>query len=135
LCPYARTQTGHGEVRSVEILISDRLLEKAAPLPLRSEFLHPFVSKGILDPISALVPGVAFSYMAWEFRKYLAAMDELERRIHMESITWTYLSGLAMAMLLGGFSQVYGWRLNPGWFIVLEAVRARWTHFVSRRYQ
>jgi hypothetical protein len=26
LCPYTRTQTGHGEIRSVEILISDRLL-------------------------------------------------------------------------------------------------------------
>jgi len=82
-----------------------------------------------------LAPGVAFSYMAWEFRKYLAAMDELERRIHMESITWTYLSGLAIAMLLGGFSQVYGWRLNPAWFILLEPVRARWLYFVSRRYQ
>ncbi len=28
-------------------------------------------------------------------------------------------------MLLGGFSQVYGWRLNPAWFILLEPVRAR----------
>lgn len=100
-----------------------------------SDLLRPWVPKGILDPISALAPGVTFSYVAWQLGRYLTAMDELERRIQMESITWTYLSGLAIAMLLGGFSTVYGWRLNPGWFIVLEVVRARWFHLVSRRYQ
>ncbi|HNY39210.1 MAG TPA: hypothetical protein PKJ41_02395 [Bryobacteraceae bacterium] len=100
-----------------------------------SDLLRPLVSRGILDPISALAPGVAFSYMAWEFRKYLAAMDELERRIHMESITWTYLSGFAIAMLIAGLSHVYGWRVNPGLFLLLEPVRAGWLYFVSRRYQ
>jgi hypothetical protein len=84
--------------------------------------------------LTALAPGAAFVYIVWEFRKYLSALDELARRIQLESIAWTYLSGLAVAMLLGGLGLVYGWLPNPLWFIVLEPVRAGWLYFVSRRY-
>lgn len=93
------------------------------------------IPKVIVDLTLSLVPGAAFIYIAWEFRIYLAALDELARRIQLESIAWTYLSGLVLAMLLGGLSLVYGWGLNIGWFIVLEPVRAGWLYFVSRRYQ
>lgn len=102
---------------------------------LSSVLLRSLVPKGNLDLIAALAPGAAFFYIAWEFRKYLTALDELARRIQLESIAWTYLCGLAVAMLLGGLGMVYGWRLNPLWFIVLEPVRAGWLYFVSRRYQ
>ncbi len=88
-----------------------------------------------LDLVTMFAPGAAFIYIAWEFRRYLAALDELARRIQLESIAWTYLSGLVIAMLLGGLALVYGWKLNPFWFIVLEPVRAGWLYFVSRRYQ
>lgn len=90
------------------------------------------VPAGILQMIIALAPGAAFAYIVWEFRRYLSALDELARRIQLESITWTYLCGLAVAMLLGGIGLV--WRFNPAWFIVLEPVRAGWLYFVSRRY-
>ena len=102
---------------------------------LLSVLLRPFVPKNGLKLIVALAPGVAFAYIAWEFRKYLAALDELARRIQLESIAWTYLCGVALAMLFGGLAMVYGWSFNPVCFILLEPVRAGWLYFVSRRYQ
>ena len=89
----------------------------------------------ILTGVAAFAPGAAFMYIAWEFRRYLLALDELARRIQLESIAWTYLCGLAIAMLLGGVFLVYDWRVNPIWFILLEPVRAGWLYFVARRYQ
>ncbi len=97
--------------------------------------LRHSVPGGILKIVIALAPGGTFIYIAWEFRRYLSALDELARRIQFESIAWTYLSGLALAMLLGGVGLVYNWRFNPAWFIVLEPVRAGWLYLVSRRYQ
>jgi len=102
---------------------------------LAPALLRRSVPVGILRIVIALAPGAAFVYIAWEFRRYLSALDELARRIQLESIAWTYLCGLAVAMLLGGIGLVYGWRFNPAWFIVLEPVRAGWLYFVSRRYQ
>jgi hypothetical protein len=102
---------------------------------LAGALIRFFGSTNRLELLTAFVPGAAFIYIAWEFRRYLAALDELARRIQLESIAWTYLSGLAIAMLLGGLALVYGWRFNPFWFIVLEPVRAGWLYFVSRRYQ
>ena len=102
---------------------------------LTSVLLRSSLPKGSPDVLTAFAPGAAFIYIAWEFRRYLAALDELARRIQLESIASTYLCGLAVAMLLGGVGLVYGWRLNPFWFIVLEPVRAGWLYFVSRRYQ
>ena len=92
-------------------------------------------AKGSLVVLAAISPGAAFIYIAWEFRRYLSALDELARRIQLESIAWTYLCGLAVTMLLGGLGLIYGWRWNPMWFILLEPVRAIWLYFVSRRYQ
>jgi hypothetical protein len=88
-----------------------------------------------VELIAAFAPGAGFFYIAWEFRRYLLSLDELARRIQFESIAWTYLSGLVVAMLFGGVALFYGWRVNPGWFIVLEPVRAGWLYFVARRYQ
>jgi hypothetical protein len=85
--------------------------------------------------LAAIAPGAGFLYIAWEFRRYLASLDELARRIQLESIAWTYLTGLAIAMLLGGFGVIYGWRINAGWFIMLEPVRSAWLYCVARRYQ
>jgi hypothetical protein len=102
---------------------------------LGSAFVRATSGNGILAVILAVTPGFAFAYIAWEFQKYLSSLDELARRIQLESIAWTYLCGLAAAMLLGGLGLTYGWRLNAFWFIALEPVRAGWLCFVSRRYQ
>jgi hypothetical protein len=90
-------------------------------------------------PILSLCPGIAFSYIVWEFRRYLLSLDELARRIQFESIAWTYLTGLALAALAGGIAMAYGshwdavW-LNPFWFILLEPVRSCYLYYVARRY-
>jgi hypothetical protein len=89
--------------------------------------------------IQSLAPGVAFAYIAWEFRRYLLPLDELGRRIQFEAIAWTYLTGLVVAELLGGVAIAYGlhwdrlW-LNPFWFILLEPVRGCFLYYVTRQY-
>jgi len=85
----------------------------------------------------AAVPGLAFAFIAWEFRRYVLSLDELARRIQLEAIAWTYLTGLVLAMLAGGFLLVYPVDfhfLNPFWYIFLEPIRAVWLYVVSRRY-
>jgi multisubunit Na+/H+ antiporter MnhB subunit len=96
--------------------------------------LSPVAPRAGLDLIAALVPGVGFIYIAWEFRKYLLALDELAKRIQLESIAWTYLTGLGLAVLVGGLAMLMRWWVNPIWFVVLEPVRAGWLYLVSRRY-
>jgi hypothetical protein len=89
--------------------------------------------------VLSLVPGVSFFYIAWEFRRYLLALDELARRIQLEAIAWTYLTGLAVAVLVGGVAAVYGgqWNrlwLNPMWFVFLEPLRGCFLYYTARRY-
>jgi hypothetical protein len=89
--------------------------------------------------IQSVAPGIAFAYIAWEFRRYLLALDELARRIQFEAIAWTYLTGLIIAALLGGVAMAYGlhWDVlwfNPFWFILLEPVRSCFLYYVARRY-
>jgi hypothetical protein len=87
----------------------------------------------------ALVPGASFAFIAREFRIYLASLDELARRIQLEAIAWTYLTGMAIAALVGGIALFFGdaWNplwLNPLWFLFLEPVRSCWLYFIARRY-
>ncbi|MGD0873304.1 MAG: hypothetical protein ABSB88_27480 [Bryobacteraceae bacterium] len=89
--------------------------------------------------ILSLVPGVAFLYITWEFHTYILALDELARRIQLEAMAWTYLTGLGVAALVGGVALVYGWQwnrlwLNPLWFVFLEPVRACFLYYIARRY-
>src|SRR4051812_34181859 len=48
--------------------------------------LRASVPKSVLTAVVACAPGAAFIYIAWEFRRYLAALDELARRMQLESI-------------------------------------------------
>ena len=85
-------------------------------------------------PLDELLPfalGAGFAYFALEFRRYLNSLDELERRIQLESVTWTYLTGLAACMFLGGF---LGFAVNPAWFIALEPIRGTYLYFAARRF-
>lgn len=88
-----------------------------------------------LKPVAAFGPGLAFAYIAWEFRRYLAELDELARRIQLESVAWTYLTGLVLSMIVGPAGLMYDFHVNATWFMVLEPVRTCWLIFVARRYQ
>lgn len=87
--------------------------------------------------LTALLPGGAFTYIAWAFDGYLRSLDELARRLQLEAIARTYLIGIAVAALLGGFALMYNWGhlfLNPIWFLTLEPVRGAALYWMSRRY-
>lgn len=87
--------------------------------------------------ITALLPGVAFAFIAWEFRRYINSLDELARRIQLEAATWTYLTGMVAAMFFWGYSAAARTPLPAHWpafFLVLEPVRGFWLYFVSRKY-
>ena len=100
-----------------------------------------FPNNSLWRPLLSLVPGAGFCYIVWEFRRYILALDELARRIQLEAILWTYLTGLGVATLVGGVVMVYGWEwnllwlwLNPLWYGFLEPVRGCFLYFVARRY-
>ncbi len=93
-----------------------------------------FGRPGDIPILTAILPGAAFVYIAWEFRRYLLSLDELARGLQFESIAWTYLTGMALAATLGGLGIVMHWTVNPLWFLVLEPIRAFWLYIVSRRY-
>ena|ERR1051326_1919002 len=88
-------------------------------------------------PLIGLLPGAVFIYIAWSCYGYLRTLDELARRMQLEAMAWTYLTGIAAAVLLGGLALAYNWGqwfLNPVWLLILEPVRGAWLYVVSRRY-
>jgi hypothetical protein len=104
-------------------------------------FVGHFIAAGLPQTsgtmLSAILPGATFAFISWEFKRYLNALDELARRIQLEALAWTYLTGLTLACALGGVMLAYKlqpWFPNPLSFILLEPVRAVWLYAVSRRY-
>lgn len=99
------------------------------------------IVSGALDlrPVTAVVPGLAFFYIAYEFRRYLSAVDELARRLLLESIAWTYLCAGVVLMFAAGIILAYDLHPHPIWAFVglatVEAIRGPALYFVSRRYQ
>jgi hypothetical protein len=96
-----------------------------------------YIPEQILRPLMGVLPGGVFAYIAWSCYGYLRTLDELARRMQLEAMAWTYLTGIAAAALLGGFALAYNWGqwfLNPIWFLILEPVRGAWLYVVSRRY-
>jgi hypothetical protein len=84
-----------------------------------------------MDEVLPFALGAGFAYWAVEFRRYLNSLDELERRIQLESIAWTYLTGLVACMFFGGF---LGFAVNPAWVIALEPFRGAYLYFGARRF-
>ena len=104
-------------------------------------FVGYFIAAGLPpaagDIVTAVLPGAMFGFISWEFRRYLNALDELARRIQLEALAWTYLTGLTISSALGGVMLAYDlrpWFPNPFWFILLEPIRGLWLYMVSRRY-
>jgi len=104
---------------------------------------HP---KAILLPLTALVLGAVVTNVAWEISRYIRQLDELARRLQLEALAWTYLTGFVAAAWLGVLaplsSTLMHWPykrsfllLSPFLYhIVLEPVRSAWLYFLSRRY-
>jgi hypothetical protein len=105
--------------------------------------LH-FRPKPVILPLTAGVAGAVITWIAWEFRKYLLQLDELARRMQLEAIACTYLTGLVLAAWLGILAPLLEkfthWPLSqnllliPLLYFLLEPVRAGWLYYLSRRY-
>jgi hypothetical protein len=103
---------------------------------------HP--NRAILS-ITPFLGGAVVTYIVWEFSRYLRALDELARRMQLEAMAWTYLTGLVtaawvMAFLLLGRVLLH-WSLDgkllvllPFLYFMLEPVRAGWLYRLSRSY-
>jgi len=108
-------------------------------------FSDRFPPKPIVMKITLLATGALITYIAWELYRYLSQLDELARRMQMEAITWTYLTGFVAAAWIGvlaPFSHfLMHWPYKPSLltlipflYFVLEPVRAVWLYVLSRRY-
>jgi len=80
------------------------------------------------------IAGLTLTYISWAFWQYLSDLDELSRRIQLEAIALTYLTGLGAFSFLSAFTFATQWTLNPLWFIFLEPVRGFWLWRLARRY-
>ena len=109
-----------------------------------AKFSH-FRPRPVILSLTALVGGAVITFIALEFRHYLSQIDELARRMQLEAMAWTYLTGFVVAAWLGvagAFSQTIAhWAFRPGvlllipyLFFLLEPVRAGWLYHLSRRY-
>ena len=65
----------------------------------------------------------------------MASIDELERRLQMEALAWTYVVGLAVAVTLGGMAIFLRWNINPGLLLLLVPLRAWRLYVLARRYE
>jgi len=109
-----------------------------------AKFAH-FRPKSVILSVTALVGGIVITFIALEFRHYLSEIDELARRLQLEAMAWTYLTGFVVAAwlgVLGAFSQTIAhWVFKPEvlltipyLFFLLEPVRGGWLYYLSRRY-
>ena len=83
----------------------------------------------------AFVPGLAFAFIAFEMWRYIDSLDELERRLQVDAMAWTYTVAMGLAMLLGGLGMFLGWNLNPMGLILMEPLRAWRLHVLVRRFK
>jgi len=102
----------------------------------------------IIVSTTVLLAGFVISYIAWELRRYLTQLDELARRMQLEAIAWTYLTGFVLAawsgaliMLMDLYSRAFAHSLfksllvaSPFFYFLLEPIRAGWLYYLSRRY-
>lgn len=108
-------------------------------------FAIHFRPRPIAIRVVLIAVGCLFTYIAWEFRRYLYQLDELARRMQLEAMACTYITGLVVAAWLGvlwPFSHfLVHWPYKPTvlfmipfLYFLLEPIRAGWLYYLSRRY-
>jgi hypothetical protein len=92
-----------------------------------------------LRPVLAAGPALTAVYIAYEFRRYLGAVDELARRVLLESIAWTYFGAGVLALVGAGIALAYGFHPDAfyimGFLGVMEGCRGVALYFVARHYR
>jgi hypothetical protein len=96
--------------------------------------------------VTLLAVGALMTYIPWEMSQYLRQLDELARRMQLEAMAWTYLTGMVVAGWLGvllplghlllhwSYPRQYLLLSIPFLYFLLEPVRAGWLYYLSRRY-
>jgi len=102
----------------------------------------------IITSTIVFLAAFSISYIAWELRRYLTQLDELARRMQLEAIAWTYVTGFVLAAWFGVLLTVLAlfshssshWPFkalllaSPFLYFLLEPIRAGWLYYLSRRY-
>jgi hypothetical protein len=81
-----------------------------------------------------LVPTLGFVTISRSWWQYLGQLDELERRLQLEAMAWTYVVGIGAAVALGVIARYVHWNLNPGLLILLEPIRAWRLYRLTRKF-
>jgi hypothetical protein len=109
-------------------------------------FSRKFPPGRLVIAITLLVVGALITYIAWEMSRYLRQLDELARRMQLEAMALTYLTGMVVAGWLGVLVPLGHVLLHwsyptqhlllciPFLYCLLEVVRAGWLYYLSRRY-
>lgn len=100
-----------------------------------SPFAHHLPLRSPWNFASALVPGLSFAYICLEYRRYLAGLEELARRIQYEAITFSYCLMIVLGLLIGCIGLSAHWQINPAWVILAEPIRGLGLVLAARRYR
>jgi hypothetical protein len=133
-----RTPAGRRYVRQCAIALTILVLPSLFFLIHHYSHFHYFKPQTFGRATAILLP-IVFARIVWELRKYLLSLDELARRLQVEAMAWTYLTGFVLAAVLCGIWLESLGKVDlawfcPVWFVLLEPVRASWLYVLSRRY-
>ena len=86
--------------------------------------MAPGIDVQIRRGIHTALIGLLLAVIGWQRWSYANGLDELGRRIYVDSLAITYLIGLTL-FFIGALAQsVTGWTVNPLIFVALEPLRA-----------
>lgn len=94
-----RTPAGRRYVRQCGIALTILILPSLFFLIHQYSHLHYFDARTFGRATAILLP-IVFSRIVWEFRRYLLSLDELARRLQVEAMAWTYLTGFILTAIL-----------------------------------
>ena len=102
-------------------------------LPVLARVLH--LPVGMLPWVDALIPAVGFGVIGMEWIRYLHGVDELERRLHWEALSITYVVMLVGAVTMGFVATAFRLNISPTWLILAELLRAAVLWHKSKQYR
>jgi hypothetical protein len=103
----------------------------------------------VLAAAVALTPGLApsgrswsiyallaplLAYLGWQRWQYALGLDELARRLYLESFAITYLVVLPLFSLFALMQELAGWTVSPLAIVALEPIRAGVLAWRTRRF-
>jgi len=91
--------------------------------------LQPWIA-----PVNVAAAAGFAVYLAKSFLAMVREADELERRIHLESIAVAFVAAAGACIVLGAVSLHYVWTMNLIWFYAIELLRGVLVGIKSRQF-